>query len=278
MKGLVKCLMCVALLAQVACKKDDAPKVEMQEGVATFENWEFDSFVAERVGSSYSSDVVTADYVWCDDFTMLTSRPVTAEWDGVSYLSSGFAVSSYCTNQIEELNDYGGYLKDLYVYHEKYKYGIMNGGNKGSNRFLVGYGNYEGTDFGAEDDYRPTIEFFNGETRTIKGCYVNSTAYFVAITKLGNEFSPALGDGDVIKLYATGYDASGTETATAEMVLAEKGNIITKWTYWDLSALGEVAKVRFNIKGGPTDEWGMTSPKYFALDDITVTWPKPQTE
>jgi hypothetical protein len=35
-----------------------------------------------------------------------------------------------------------------------------------------------------------------------------------------------------------------------------------------------VVSVRFNITGGPTDEWGMMSPRYFAIDDITIEWMK----
>jgi hypothetical protein len=36
--------------------------------------------------------------------------------------------------------------------------------------------------------------------------------------------------------------------------------------------LGEVVKVQFYILGGNTDDCGMTTPKYFALDDIVVEW------
>ena len=71
---------------------------------------------------------------------------------------------------------------------------------------------------------------------------------------------------------ATGYDAMRRKTGSVAMTLAEKGNITKSWRAWDLSALGAVVSVRFNITGGPTYEWGMMSPKYFAIDDITIEW------
>lgn len=268
------------IIGTTSCEKDDDAtnnennnEPTEQITVIDFEGAAWSEYVAESVGSAYSSDVVTADYIWQEDATTLTSLPITAVWDGISYLSGGFAVSSYNSCELEKFNIFGGYLKDLYVYHPTNKDATKGGGAAGSDNFLVGYGNYEGEDYGAEDDYRPTLSFADGKARTIKSCYVNATTYFVSITELGNDFSPALAEGDKITLYATGYDAEGVETKTIEMVMAEKGNITKSWKKWDLSSLGEVVSVRFNIKGGPTDEWGMMSPKYFALDNIEIVTP-----
>lgn len=258
----------VASLSLLACSEDDEPTITTC--VVGFEGNYWQAYAADEYDKTYSSEVVTSNYIWQDYATTLTSHPVTTEWDGVEYLSSGFAVSAYCSNDLEPFTAFGGYLKDLFVYNPKYKYSILGGGNGGSNRFLVGYGNYEE----GNDDFRPTLTFADGKARTINSCYVNSTAYFVAITETGNEFSPALQAGDKITLTATGYDAAGAETGSTTMVLAEKGNITKSWTEWNLESLGEVVKVRFNITGGPTDEWGMKSPKYFAIDDITISWPE----
>ena len=56
-------------------------------------------------------------------------------------------------------------------------------------------------------------------------------------------------------------------------------NVVTDWQKWDLSALGEVAKVRFNFRysdemGG---KYGFTIPGYFAYDDVAVRFPKQST-
>ena len=39
-----------------------------------------------------------------------------------------------------------------------------------------------------------------------------------------------------------------------------------------MSPLGGVVKVRFNILGGHSDDYGMTTPKYFAIDNIQFAW------
>jgi hypothetical protein len=266
-------VLAAALLSATSCSKDEEENQPIT-AVVDFEGEEWKEFVALNVGSTYSSEVVTADYLWQDEATTLAPANITAEWDGVSYLSSGFAVSSFNSNCLEKFNIYGAYLRDLYVYNAKNEDAAKGGGNGGSDNFLVGYGNYEGDESGewGDEDFRPTLTFADGKARTIKGCYVNSTTYFVSITELGNEFSPALQAGEKITLTATGYDKMRRKTGSVTMTLAEKGNITKSWRAWDLSALGAVVSVRFNITGGPTDECGMMSPKYFAIDDITVEW------
>lgn len=265
-------VLAAGILSVVSCAKDDDNNIKSV--VVNFEGNAWKKFVAINVGSTYSSEVVTPGYKWQDEATTLSADNISTEWGGVSYLSSGFAVSSYNSNDLEKFNIFGAYERDLYVYNAENEDAVKGGGNGRSDNFIVGYGNYEGDKSGewGNEDFRPTLSFSDGKARTIKGCYVNSTAYFVSITELGNEFAPALKKGEKITLTATGYDAMRHATGSVTMTLAEKDNITKSWRAWDLSSLGAVVSVRFNITGGPTDEWGMMSPKYFALDDITVEW------
>lgn len=215
-----------------------------------------------------SFDFMTADYVWEDGETSLTSRPkfTTSEWG--SYYGGGCTVSNYGTNNLAEM---GSFLYDLYVYSATAD-ATSGCGAEGSNNFLVLYGNYDQSIEG-EVDCRPEIYFRDGKPRTIESCQVNTTVYFVNVVENGNAFSPALGENDDdVVIYATGIDAEGNTTATAEFTLASYGLTVKQWASWDLSSLGKVVKVRFNILGGPSDEYGMTTPKYFALDNIRVRW------
>ncbi|UVR74302.1 DUF4465 domain-containing protein [Bacteroides xylanisolvens] len=52
------------------------------------------------------------------------------------------------------------------------------------------------------------------------------------------------------------------------MVGAE-GNIL-EWTKWDLSALGKVVKIDFNVTGSNDNGYGFSQPAYFAYDDVAV--------
>ncbi|MDE6225286.1 MAG: DUF4465 domain-containing protein, partial [Muribaculaceae bacterium] len=47
-------------------------------------------------------------------------------------------------------------------------------------------------------------------------------------------------------------------------------NIVMDWTKWDLSVLGKVAKIEFNILGSSDNGAGFSQPAYFAYDDVTV--------
>ena len=79
-----------------------------------------------------------------------------------------------------------------------------------------------------------------------------------------------------VKVTATGYDAAGTKTATVEKYLCDYRNIgsaieiASTWQLWDLSAMGRVNKVVFNFEGSDTGQWGLNTPAYLALDNITI--------
>ena len=143
------------------------------------------------------------------------------------------------------------------------------GGHDGSDNFLIGYGNYDEAhpDYG---DSRPIFAFADGVARTIQSCYINSTCYFLSVAAKGNALAPALEEGQDVLIHATGYDAAGKETGTVTMTFASKDKLIKEWTKWDLSSLGKVAKVRFNMTGGPDNGYGFSMPAYYALDDITI--------
>ena len=106
--------------------------------------------------------------------------------------------------------------------------------------------------------------------RTSQSCYINSTCYFLSVAAKGNALAPALEEGQDVLIHATGYDAAGKETGTVTMTFASKDKLIKEWTKWDLSSLGKVAKVRFNMTGGPDNGYGFSMPAYYALDDITI--------
>ncbi len=86
---------------------------------------------------------------------------------------------------------------------------------------------------------------------------------------IGDNFNPAFGDEDFLKIVATGCAADG-RTATAEFTLIEGRKAVTEWTRWDLSQLGAVVKIEFDMQGSKNNEYGLSTPAYFAYDDIAV--------
>ena len=91
-------------------------------------------------------------------------------------------------------------------------------------------------------------------------------------------FSNAFAEDDFLKLVATGTKADGT-TSTIEFLLADGNDYQTwalDWTYFDLSSLGEVTEVTFNMVEAQMDDYGpdygayYRTPFYFAFDDVEV--------
>ena len=257
MKKIFRFTLCSALLALASCSNDDGP----QQHIIDFEGEEWNSLSAVSYGEPYSSNVVSEGYEWRDGATSLSSRALVDYTYG-AYIRVGTILSSYNTN---DLDAHGDSTQDLYVYNSASQSLTEGGGYNGSDNFLVVIGSWD-----PSDDALPEIFFADGKARTIKGCVVNSTAYFLSIAQNGNYASAPLGEGDQITISATGYDSAGAKTATAETILARKGDYTTQWKSWDLSSLGQVAKVQFDITGGPMTEWGMSTPKYFAIDNIVI--------
>lgn len=250
----------LAMMAFAGCSDGDS---DTSRVIIDFEGAEWTALSASTIGEPYSSVVVANGYEWQDALTTLSSRALVDYTYG-AYIRGGMLLSSYNSGDI---TTYGDYSKDLYVYNPSSTSTTQGGGADGSDNFLIVVGNYD--DF-SNGDERAEMFFADGREHKIESCVVNSTTYFINVTQNGNPFSPALGKDDEIVISATGYNSKGEETATVTMPFARKGWYITEWTRWDLSPLGEVASVKFNITGGPMTEWGMTTPKYFAIDNIVV--------
>ena len=74
-------------------------------------------------------------------------------------------------------------------------------------------------------------------------------------------------------LTITGYDANDKVTGTKEYYLADlrdadKAYIINDWRYVDLSSLGKVKKLGFELTSTDNGTYGMNTPAYFCFDNF----------
>lgn len=244
-----------------ACDKND--KRDKNTTLITFEGAAWTPYVAATAGETYSAAIGTPDYAWKESKTTLTSPMLMSSYGDTEFFSGGFIVSSY--NSADE-KSYGSYPYDLYLYNPGSSDTLHGGGRNGSDNFLVGFGNLD-----LNGDNRPALTFSDGKPRTVKSCFINTTCYFYNTARNGNDFTAPLSDDDEVTIIATGYGDDNRETATTTITLARKDDFITSWTLWDLSTLGEVVSIRFAMTG-PENEWGLTIPTYFAIDDIKVEW------
>ena len=149
--------------------------------------------------------------------------------------------------------------------------------------FCVHYG-YK--DFFSYVENLPELSFADGEARVIDHMWVTNTNYTLnqlyngVKSEEGNSFGgnwTGLKEDAWLKIVAQGFDdvdadADAEPISEVEFYLVEGMNVVTDWQKWDLSPLGEVAKVRFNFlysddMGG---RYGFTIPGYFAYDDVAV--------
>ena len=202
------------------------------------------------------------NYSWYDEATNLEHTNIASgyEWDGVYYYTASafMAVSNYLST------DYaanGSSAAQLTVYGS-----AMHSGNN----CLVCNG-YKST-YG---DNRPTLSFRN-EVAYIESVWIANTTYFYNVAINGNDFAKPL-TSESVWVCATGYtlDAEGNEIegSALDFFLYKEGKDALNggWKKWDLSALGKVNKVKFDVQwNGEGGADAFMHPAYFALDDITV--------
>ena len=102
---------------------------------------------------------------------------------------------------------------------------------------------------------------------------INNNTYAALSMQDGDAYSKKFAAGDWFKVTATGYKEDGTQTGTADIYLADfrdgKSYICAAWTKVDLSALGTFNKVAFTISSRDVGDYGMNTPAYFCIDDVT---------
>lgn len=120
---------------------------------------------------------------------------------------------------------------------------------------------------------------------TVQGFYVNNTTY-AALAMLNGE-APAraftTAGNDWFNLEIEGLDTFGNSVGSVDFKLAdytgETGVMITDWTFVDLTSLGDnVSQLGFRLTSTDNGAYGMNTPAYFAMDNLTVeAIPEPAT-
>jgi hypothetical protein len=178
---------------------------------------------------------------------------------------------------ISQWNDMitSGYLNQCSVYYSDPVTG--DGGYKGSKTFAVSFGYNEPRAMG---DARGVISFQNEAMETDHECvfdhfYVTNNTFAVLAMQNGEHPASAFTEGNWFKLVAEGFDKSGISTGTVEFYLADfrtstSPGIITEWTPVDLSPLGKVAEIKFDLQSNDVGTYGMNTPGYFCFDNLAI--------
>ena len=135
------------------------------------------------------------------------------------------------------------------------------GGAKGGKNFLVWAG-------GAMGDVSVTLS----QAAVVPGMYVCNSVYAVDAIVNGDGMSfdggKPFGEDDWFLLTVYGALDGYPVNTTVEFYLAKGQNYVADWTYVDLSKLGKVDQLLFELTSTKKNSMGMTTPNYFCIDDL----------
>ena len=211
--------------------------------------------------ANYSAET----YYWYDEGnTELYHSFTTPYWGG------GHVISNYVIEDYKNLPDgYWGW----------YELQMANpiGGHNGSANFAVHNGYSDFFNSQLYDASLAGFEFADGVERVVAHMYVTNINYVLNSLTYGDGFNMPATEDTYLKVIAYGFNAADEKVGELEFYLCNgASNILKTWQKWDLSALGKVAKIAFNITASEDQvgSYGLNCPAYFAYDDVAVRFEK----
>lgn len=205
-----------------------------------------------------------AGYMWYDEGNTFLKHVMPENFGTTCYWGGGHAVSNYVETDLAN----GDYLHQLAVYCKDPVTGF--GGHGGSENFCVHFGYKDGSPFNMTENL-PAIEFGDGVARVVDHLYIMWNTYLANCVSNGNGLTAPLAPEGYVKVIAIGYDAEGVKIEQEpEYFLAGSNGNIQEWTKWDLSSLGKVSRIEFNVAGDSDNGYGFSQPAYFCYDDVAV--------
>lgn len=247
-----------------SCIKVYDPPVEVggepeKFAVLSFEDGEGSEYFGKLIDKEQSDGELlyakAAEYGWYDDKnTFLASEFPQNYPESLSFAGGGCAISNYVGESYDGID----WTKQLEI--------PLKGGHNNSKNFCVvtGYNKEGGTNL------LPYIYFKDGAEREMVEMYVTNTSYFLNGYLNGNAYSAAATDDDYVDLVIVGYNKDKVKTGEVKFRLGEGKNAVKEWRKVELKALGKVNRVEFNMDSSLKNEWGLTVPAYFAMDDLKV--------
>ena len=89
----------------------------------------------------------------------------------------------------------------------------------------------------------------------------------------GDSFAKKFDATDWFKLTCVGI-LDGARVGTVDVDLASNGEYINQWTYVDLSSLGQITGLTFEMSSSDASAYGMNTPAYFCMDNFGAEMPE----
>lgn len=134
---------------------------------------------------------------------------------------------------------------------------------------------------------------FSTNSTLVSGFYITNTTYAWKTIKNGDSFSRKFGDTtgthsggsiaqgeypDWFKVLVRGYRGGNLLTDSIEFYLADyraagtvNDYIVKNWQFVNCSSLGVIDSLTFELKSSDVGQFGMNTPAFFSIDDLTIT-------
>ena len=233
--------------------------------------------------------VETADAATFEEYTLPESghKMVDDAWadGGETYLYSGSYAFANVPNK--SYNAFSGYVISADKSNEatgEYmidQFRSAAGGAYEGDNFAIAYYSAPSSWYAGYKD--PITLTYTTEAKPITGFYVTNSAYTLDAILNGDYANDAFGEGDYLSLTVKGYNG---ETLTGEVMfyLADYRSAneserfaLKEWKWLDLSRLGAVTRLEFEMFTTKSDQFGFTTPTYFCLDNLGAATHDPAT-
>lgn len=116
---------------------------------------------------------------------------------------------------------------------------------------------------------------FDTEQTLVGGYFTNTTYAYLAMSAGDDGNSPPFvkgpfGEGDFFTLTITSFDANNALINYVDVALATGSDILDEWLYVDLGNLGTAKSLRFGFSSSDVGAFGVNTPTYFAMDNLTT--------
>ncbi|KAA6339366.1 hypothetical protein EZS27_012696 [termite gut metagenome] len=149
--------------------------------------------------------------------------------------------------------------------------GVCTAGGHSGNTYLTAY---------IDNIFAPSqITNLQSDKYKFTGAWITNSTYAYLAIKDGND--GGLGAArqfkaeDSFVLTAIGYDSHNNLIGKVSFYLADfrsgKKNLIDKWVWVDFTPVASAEYIKFEMFSTDTGDFGMNTPSYFCMDDITLT-------
>ena len=145
---------------------------------------------------------------------------------------------------------------------------ITGGGVNGSSNYAVAF---------TYTMWGQTAQTYNGinsgdYAQVVNGFYVTNTTYAYLSMLNGDSVAKAFDEDDWFLLTVYGLDSNYEQTGDyVEFYLAEGTDILSTWEWVDLTDLGVVYGLEFELTSSDTGAYGINTPAYFAMDNLETS-------